>query len=190
MGPQAEVSSNGSGMSPQDAESCRGVLPRLVAPRRTRENNPELSMRKWLAERLGVPRGSCIALAAKLIRGKQSNGSPVTGPSIRNFCADHPADVVLKFFEDLEIDRDTAERIRVGPAKTQADASQSTRKKRQHVEVPVDEAADALASKQPRVQSTHQYETLGPDDASAQMTDAAAGARLALPQPQPTTTTS
>ena len=46
-------------------------------------------MRKWLAERLGVSRGSCIELAAKLILGKQSDETPVTGPSIRNFCADY-----------------------------------------------------------------------------------------------------
>jgi hypothetical protein len=39
------------------------------------------------------------------------------------------------------------------------------------VEVSVDDAADALASKQPRVQSTHQYETLGSDDADVSAND-------------------
>ena len=171
-----------SGISGPDAKACKVpvIAPGLVASKRVDQD--KRSLRDWLVPRTGKRDGSCNALAAKILDAKHEDGSAVTGRSIKNFCANQPADVVLKFFEDLEIDAATAELIRVGPAKMQADGTQSTRKKRQHMGVSVDEAGDALASKQPRVQSTHQYETLGSDDASAQMTDAAAGARLAKPR--------
>ena len=119
-----------TGISP-GAGDCKVTFDGLVAPKTSSQE--KRSLERWLENRLGEQHGACSDLAEKLLRGV-IRGSPPTGLTIRKLCAQNDATEVMRFFRALHIDDATAERIRVGTAKSQSEVPQERRTKRRHTE--------------------------------------------------------
>ena len=112
--PQAEqdASDAATSIDPQAGAAAGNVTSaRLVAPRSG--ELPKHALQRWLARRLCLEFSACNKLADKLLGGT-INREPVTGSRLKSFCADAPRDVALAWFEALNVDAATAERIILG----------------------------------------------------------------------------
>jgi hypothetical protein len=175
---------------PQDAENTTVISahsaedvgsPDLVAPKK-RHDRALRSLENWLSPHLGLKPGECKDLALKILSGNIRNKVP-TGQTLRKLLRMPDAEEAMKFFSVVGIDEVTAQRLRDSclrdtcrmPAATEL----SSRKRRHASDADGSGNEDGLMDDTANPQL---LATLGSDDASAQMTDAAAGARLALPQ--------
>ena len=177
---------------PQDAENTTQAVisahsaedvgsPDLVAPKK-RHDRALRSLENWLSPHLGLKPGECKDLALKILSGNIRNKVP-TGQTLRKLLRMPDAEEAMKFFSVVGIDEVTAQRLRDSclrdtcrmPAATEL----SSRKRRHASDADGSGNEDGLMDDTANPQL---LATLGSDDASAQMTDAAAGARLALPQ--------
>jgi hypothetical protein len=162
-----------------DNEGSSMESPVLVASTK-RKDQPMVSLRRWLERTLRVERGECDGLAKKLLRGSIKRQA-VSGKLIKDLCSDPDPDVSRKFFSDRKVDDETAQRIRVGCMKKSSLQLPACRKRRHASDADGSGDEDGLMDSDDSA-NPQLLATLGSDDASAQMTDAAAGARLALPQ--------
>ena len=174
---------------PQTSEKATGIfadnaadrsvsvlLPGFVAPHK-RVDQPKRSLRRWLEARLNEECGACNGLADKLLLGRipgEKHPLPVTGVNLRAFCEQAKLEVVRKFFFDLDVDKATAERIRVGSDKKASTGSHPmSQPARKRTRPAREDDEDAAPSKMTC--------TVGADGTSAAAACPATGAQLSLP---------
>jgi len=171
--PQAQEGAAGALSTDEANGDSKVAFPGRMSSHK-RPDQPKSSLRLWLSNQLGVDRMLCHEIADKLLRGRLFD-KPPCGQTIRSLIlqhAQHDRAKVVKFFTDLEIAADTAEKIILG-------TDQPQRRKRPRTKASVDDGAEHAASNESRSQRADA--TAARERPTAATACAAAGARLALP---------
>ena len=133
--PEAQEGAGGISQNDDPGDSMLSFSALTDSRRRSDQSKNSLTL--WLSSRLRMARGSCHEIADKLLGGELF-GHPPCGSTLRSLILQLQHDnraKLLKFFTDLDIDADIAERIILGPG-------DSPRPKRPRMQAFVDEHTD------------------------------------------------